>query len=74
MQEKKAVLVLELHRLCRRPPPELGNASVQGARAWLSRFKAARRLKADPRASVRALAKAVEAMRAPVPGPGFRQP
>lgn len=66
VQEQKAVLVLQLHALCRRPPPEIAAASVQGTRRWLARCKQARSTKGDPRASVRELSEAIASMRRPL--------
>jgi hypothetical protein len=67
VQERKAELCLQLHQAIRRPPPELSSASVQGTRQWLERYRQARRIKGDPRASVRELSEAIEAMAQPFP-------
>lgn len=64
--EEKAVLVLQLHQLTRRPPPEIGAASVQTTRQWLHRLERARSVKGDTRASCRQLRDAIESMRRPL--------
>lgn len=68
--EEKAILVLQLHQLTRRPPPELSSAGVIATRQWLRRLGVARSIKGSTRASRRLLREAIETMQAPFPAPG----
>lgn len=68
VQEEKAILTLQLHQLCRRPPPELGSASIEATRVWLHRHRVARAVKGSLRSSRNQLRRAIELMAEPVGG------